>query len=570
MIVNNKTHRFCPHTKVCNSIVDPSSFTYQSSRRAAYMQRLWFEFQYTLKVDGQSFFYTLTYNNKSIPHYNTGDGALDFPCFSYDDIRLVTNGKLSKILLRQYGSRLRYFCACETGEGKGQRGEGFNPHYHFIFFIQPADGEIYQKISPQEFRKLIRELWHGTNSYIRFEDCRFGIAKEGDNCGLISGIAPFRYVSKYVLKDNNELDNENLVLTYWTNRYKFFGVDNKCLWYFYKVQLDVLNISSFDNYLHDLFYWLGLDKYNRWRKMTIDPDKTYTHFVLRYGDIDTKVHYTYVFQFFNSTYIHMMPKIHLRDYINKYSGKVRCSKSLGEYGLQFIQNVETAPILKVPKNGTFDIETPCLYYYRKLYYKQYNCDVTGNTLYRLNDLGLKLKVNSLKERVNSLATRVKENLCILYTNNERHLYETGLYLNRSNLLSDLVKSPNFDNVLRYYAIYTLVYQYRHYNPKLDFVALDDCFSLEHVKKDYYKFISSDAYFYDYDFCNIQVKLSGLVRDDLVSFNSHPSISPYLKYFKVIEQSFESVSRYRSECAKTRFAENKQVSKRINASLNALQ
>lgn len=127
MLVENKTHYFSEYTRVYNALPDPNCFGIQSSKRMGYFQRLWFEYAYCRKVNGTCLFYTLTYNDKHIPQYRGHN------CFSYADIRYITNGALSKWLLRHYGSKLLYFCACESGEGNGVRGKGNNPHYHFIF-----------------------------------------------------------------------------------------------------------------------------------------------------------------------------------------------------------------------------------------------------------------------------------------------------------------------------------------------------------------------------------------------------------------------------------------------------
>ena len=178
MLVENRSHRTSVYNRTYASVPDTNSFFFQSGRRRAYAQRLYFEYLYTQKVNGTTYFYTLTYNDKSIPHY-----FKDRPCFSYADIRLVTNGALSKELERKYGSRLRYFVACETGEGKGSRGAGKNPHYHCIFFVQPLHDkegkpitEGYIPIQPLDFRRIIRRVWQGTeNDYVNFNAAKFGI-----------------------------------------------------------------------------------------------------------------------------------------------------------------------------------------------------------------------------------------------------------------------------------------------------------------------------------------------------------------------------------------------------------
>lgn len=562
--VVNKSHRFSFYNKVNNCILDPNSFAYQSSKRQGYAQRLYFEYCYTQKVNGTTYFYTLTYNDKHIPVYPF---LSDKPtCFSYDDIRYVTNGVLSKTLERKYGSRLRYFCACETGEGKGTRGLGHNPHYHFIFFVQPIhkDGvpiyDNYKPITPQEFRSIIRKVWHGTDNFISYDLAEHGIAKEGDNCGLVRGVAPFKYVSKYVLKDNNELDLERRIFDSWCSYYKRLGITNEVIWYFYKFNSELQHED-----LHYLFYYFQLDKYNKWRHFTSDPNKTYVHYCTRYGNLDAKVRCTELNEFFTTYFLHMLPKLRLREYINEYSGKVRCSKSLGEYGINYIKFKDTNPTFQFPDENGFDFQTITQYYYRKLYYDKYICDVTGNVLYRLNSLGIKLKLNSLEHKLQSIQTKVKEAIEIIHNSYLDSDTRNGFSeFRKSHVLKSIFLPDGFDYICKY-SIYKTVYQYRHYNV-YDLVALDPCYSPDYYKLDYTKFIENDSYFFDYDTGTLFQKLYN--KRGYLSFDSHDCIKPYIPLFRAIDEMLESVSLFRSNSAKRKFAENKDRAKRINSHLNS--
>ena len=84
MLVPNNTHYFSLYSRTFNSVPDTNSFFCDSSKRNGYFQRLYYEYLYTQKVKGQTFFYTFTYNDKSIPKF------LGHNCFSYDDIRYIT------------------------------------------------------------------------------------------------------------------------------------------------------------------------------------------------------------------------------------------------------------------------------------------------------------------------------------------------------------------------------------------------------------------------------------------------------------------------------------------------
>lgn len=556
MLVENKSHRTSVYSRSFANVPDTNSFCYQSGRRRAYAQRLYFEYMYTQKVRGTTYFYTLTYNDKSLPYYFS-----DTPCFSYKDIRIVTNGALSKELERNYGSRLRYFVACETGEGKGSRGVGKNPHYHCIFFVQPlhdSDGnpiyDGYKVIHPLEFRRIIRRVWQGTeNDYVNFNDCRFGICKEGENTGLVTGIAPFKYCSKYVLKDNNELAIENRVLETWRDICKKEGITLQVLWYYYLFNNEMVDGMQ----CHDMFYWLGLHNYNRWRKFTNDPDKSYIRFITRYAEDEYKVNITYVNEFFTTNYLKIYPFVKLREYRNECSGKVRCSKSLGEYGLNYIKNVECNPMFNIPSPEGFEVQSISQYYYRKLYYDKIRCDVSGNILYRLNTLGKRLKINSLSNTIEKHTISVNETLSVVFNN---HFVEFDKF--KSNrLFNEFVDSPVRDNIVRTYSIYKVVYEFRYFEPN-DFIALDSVLSFDSVKLDYQRFIENDSYFFDYSYQSVLRKV--YLCDTLCSTSTLPEFKKYIRLFRLLDSIIDEVRHFRSENAKQIFKANSELQKHIKS------
>ena len=327
MIVRNTTHYYTVGTKEYFSVPDSNSFAFESSRRMGFYQRLYFEYLYTQQVKGQAFFYTLTYNNSALPKYYD----FDQPCFDYNDIRLVTNGVLSKTLKRKYGSRLRYFCACERGEGKGKRGLGYNPHYHFIFFVQPlhdSDGnpiyDTYKPISCFDFRDIIQSVWQGSTGYVDFKSARFGIAREGDFCGLIQSPDAFSYVGKYCCKDSAERDFEASVRKYWTSQCLTDGISSKVISEY------VLHESAgSDDKVSEIYYWLDYNAFLR------SNCTSYWQFVQRncltltngkankwIGIRDS------INKFYKDVYIDSFVDSKVRVYRNHYSSKVRLSKGL--------------------------------------------------------------------------------------------------------------------------------------------------------------------------------------------------------------------------------------------------
>lgn len=55
-VVPNNTHYWNSHTKLYNEFPSIASFSYQSSRRMSYFQRLHYECEYTKLVNGKVFF----------------------------------------------------------------------------------------------------------------------------------------------------------------------------------------------------------------------------------------------------------------------------------------------------------------------------------------------------------------------------------------------------------------------------------------------------------------------------------------------------------------------------------
>ena len=199
--LKNRTNYFSPEvSKSHNSFSSPNSYQSKSIKIEGYESRLYWEFRYCDEHSGQTFFYTFTYNDKSIPVF---DGQ---NVFNYDDLRYLLNGGLKKILLRKYGTNFKYFVGAELGEGEGSRGYHNNPHYHILFFLRPADDSRYpyKPISAYEFRHLCRMYWQGfdeAEGKVDYRTAKFGIAREGQNLGKVIDFRAISYVAKYVCKD---------------------------------------------------------------------------------------------------------------------------------------------------------------------------------------------------------------------------------------------------------------------------------------------------------------------------------------------------------------------------------
>ena len=179
----------------------PNSYQAFKIKQEGYETRLYWQFRYCEDHNGQTFYYTLTYNDKACPKY------LGINCFDYEDLRDLLTGGFRKILLRQFGTKFKYFIGAELGDGKGERGLHNNPHYHILFFLEDAKDERfpYHPVSPYYFRHLVRKYWQGFDEDVTgFQDYRtakYGIAREGDNVGKVTNFRACVYCAKYVTKD---------------------------------------------------------------------------------------------------------------------------------------------------------------------------------------------------------------------------------------------------------------------------------------------------------------------------------------------------------------------------------
>ena len=189
------------HSKCFLTVSSPDTQTSRYIKQEGYQARLYWQFRYCQENDGQTFFYTLTYNDSAIPTY------LGRNCFDYEDLRDIFTGGFRKMLLRKYGTTFKYFVGAELGEGAGKRGMENNPHYHVLFFLEDAKNPEYpyEKITPEAFRSLVKLYWQGfdetvNGEFFDYRTAKYGIAKEGDYCGLVLDFRAISYVSKYVTK----------------------------------------------------------------------------------------------------------------------------------------------------------------------------------------------------------------------------------------------------------------------------------------------------------------------------------------------------------------------------------
>ena len=419
MKVLNNTHYWQLHTRAYNEVPDTNSFVYQSSRRQSFYLRMHFEYQNTISNGGKAFFVTFTYNNRAIPKY------FGYPVFNYEHIRLISNGIISKRLYREYGCRMKYICACESGEGgtveHHERGLGRNPHYHFIFYVTPVLPAI-KCISPDDFFAICQLVWQGKSGYIPWKKARFGSVKPGKFGIEVIDNRAFKYLAKYCVKDNHTLSIESKIHDL---------ISSKCLEYKYTIY----SLNSFRHFLNSSCpkspYTIGqfarlfnADLFFKMRHRSELSIKSYFSDYIKLPSTNDP-HYQSIEQkfaikfnkFFNDVMLPDLISHEYSEFVNKYSGKVRCSKSLGLCGLSQVINPDSDPHFKLVEPSGPKIYKLPLYYIRHLYYDVVISPDTNNPMYVLNRRGHDLKLVTLSKSVSNLYNSTLTNVGSLIDKN---------------------------------------------------------------------------------------------------------------------------------------------------------
>lgn len=581
MKIANNTHYFCYMSKTFNVVPDNDSFAFESAKRNGYAQRLYWEFQYTKKMKGQAYFWTFTYNDSNLPvqrlYINThklddkGQDIYtfkDITTFDYNHVRLLTNGLISKELKRKYGSKLRYFCACERGEGKGSRGKGNNPHYHIIFFITPHDkpsksDKPYRRISPYAFAELVKKVWQYNtikDSYKReiadYKSARFGHAQPGQDMGLVTCSDALSYCAKYCIKDCVENDYNSEVYNCFRDQVRKAGITYDVLDSYYTIHSWVNDLA-----LSDYADMLALHDYNHWRKVTGYVDKSYMHYLETYNVPVLDWLKENIVPFFNDYYIDAKSKALFHEWRNRYGLKTRCSKSLGAYGLEFIQSPKEDPYFNIATSSQMKAERISLYYFRKKYMDVVTCPVSGNPLYVLNGDGVALKRKQLPKAIDNTCSQVHSAL-ELYSKQNDH-FEFTCMRNSTILPFDTILKSINEDVIRRYAIYRHVYQYRSYMYDSPMSVDTERLFIEDVLEDYTRFITEcNIYTCDYD-NNLTLYLKQDHDCKLFSYDNHPAFAPYIKQFQVLELLINSYVKILSDGKKAKFNETASLKQKLN-------
>ena len=523
LTVKNKTHYFDKGiTKTRNSFINPNTYYYKVSKIQGYTTRLFYEFKYCQDHNGQTFFYTLTYNDANIPKY------LGRNCFDYNDLRDLLNGAFTKFLLRNYGTKMKYFVGAELGDGKGYRGYHNHPHYHILFFLTPTDNPdyTYKKIPENEMTSLLRIYWQGEDTtdfkhraqYFKkgiVNDCRPGLGP------VVNDFKAISYVSKYATKDIGLIKHEEIIRDHFRVEYSRDICD-----------LDESLIRYWDDYIVPVYNPNGIDSDKElFRKLNYE-----------YQDVvpDGKVYWCksvidsfglyYLYKDFCRQLVEEKVNEKVKEYRNRYCNKCRISQGVGAYGLDFIED-EMDPMLPVPGEDGIKYRSIGQYYYRKKY-----CDVVkddvGQNIYVLNQLGIDYKCNKLKSQIDKLADRAFNNINMTLSR-ERYDNVVNSEINdtvgiKYDDYKNFINTLDIKKLVRNYAEYKLVYEGRFF-PVSDYGDYPVC----DVYSDYRKFITPLIGKVPYSDTPVNDFLES-TGEGYLAYNTHPYFLSNSWFFPVLD------------------------------------
>lgn len=529
--VQNPTNYFVAgKDRVFNRFSSPHSYRSRCSKVKGYEARLYWQFRYCEDHNGQTFFYTLTYNNKSVPKY---DGK---NCFDYEDLVYLLNGGFKKQLLRKFGTNFKYFVGAELGDGKGKRGFSNNPHYHILFFLFPAEKAPfdYVKIQPAQFRHLVREYWQGFDQnfdgYKKFSEAKFGIAKEGDNLGLVTDFRACQYCAKYVTKDAALKRREKAVLYKLEEKFAYMKdlndprtkadfVEN------WLIPNTGLVITDFERFWQD----------NIFNEPAYDAINPFGDSV-QYSNITTDLYYNY--KCYANSRFDSTVRENFNAYRNRYSNKCRISNGVGDYALQFIED-KSNPTIKIPDKKDWQVLPLSQYYYRKLFTHVVK-DENNQPLRLITYEGIDYKDSQLDNNIDKLKKKTASQLNLLDEDFFNKI--TSSELNCGEVLIDYKEyQSNFlaygeerrNEIIRCYSIYKLVYEDRFFSIYNCRWSVLPTFDRLPYHSDYRRFLSPSYYLSRYCDTRVSAFLSKCCEGYL-SYLAHPSFLWCSRYFALFD------------------------------------
>lgn len=542
--LKNRTNYFNPETtKTKVHFSSPNSYQSRQIKIEGYETRLYWQFRYCEDHNGQTFFYTLTYNDAHLPkHYGIN-------CFDYEDLRDLLTGGFRKQLLRKYGTRFKYFIGAELGDGKGSRGMHNNPHYHVLFFLEPANDERYgyKKISPDDFRHLVRMYWQGFDEsrtgFQDYNDALYGIAREGENEGKVTDFRACMYCAKYVCKDaklkmsEKEVEKKirfQLLKDYRNSEETYKKFFHEVIYPMYNTPLN----SRHTKWLYsDIELMNQLDPLGK-RLVIFDCD------VIDYQDrvpglLNEQGLWQRYYEFVDS-YIQPMVDEGMSEWRNRYCNKCRISQGVGDYALEFIDD-KLNPSIQVPSKKGFKNRPIGMYYYRKLYTDTY-VDSRGSTMYILNELGQQYKLTQLPKQLRKMSARASS--YIQFISNSKELFDkmkdsdinTEVSISHFRFLEDLnslLKENKLSEITKRYAEFKLVYEDRFFKYKGFRDSMDDGFPTIDVLGDYSRFLVPTVYSVSRNDLLLDAFLEDIPKDFL-PYNAHPYFLRFIGVFRVLD------------------------------------
>lgn len=555
--LKNRTKYFNPDlSRTHVTFASPYSYQSRKIKIEGYETRLYWQYRYCEAHDGQTFFYTLTYNDAAMPKY------AGINCFDYEDLRDLLTGGFRKYLLRHYGTSFRYFIGAELGDGKGERGLHNNPHYHVLFFLEPANNERYpyERISPEDFRHLVRKYWQGfdedTDGYRDYNTAKYGIAREGENCGLVTDYRACCYCAKYVTKDVKLKKAEHKVEKYSRFRhmksYKFTSKSYEDFFdEFIQSNYSIPADFSGKEYLykwHELVRHLLGDKAFEFEdSIGIEPIEASkacdTMMIIK------KLHLYEDYCKFCRAKVDVQVHDDLVTYRNRYCNKCRISQQVGDYALKFITDYMN-PTVQIPSKKGFKNRPLPMYLYRKLYTDVISTDeVTRRGTIKhhspirvLNDLGVAYKVCRLDEQIKKKAEAAENDFNTLI-NDERlfeRMRESDInidvyqhYNDFQRMTNRLIENNSLKDIFKRYAEYKLIYEDRflpvpcmgHFDDS-DFPAID-------IYDDYSRFIRPSIF----TTTRSDLRLDTFLESDCpgyIPYSQHPYFLRYIGIFHILD------------------------------------
>lgn len=556
--LKNNTKYFSPDTsRAYVRFGSPLSYESRKIKIEGYEARLYWQFRYCEDNNGQAFFYTLTYNDKSMPKYMNNN------VFDYEDLRDLLTGGFYQNLRRNYGTKFKYFVGAELGDGKGKRGIHNNPHYHIIFFLEPDDNPLhsYEKISPEEFRHLVKIYWQGFDEtregYRDYNQAKYGIAKEGENCGLVTDYRACCYCAKYVTKDVKLKRFEHIVernLRYmFTRQYKgsvksYDEFYDEYIEKRYNIPLDAMNTTYQWKWYELVRRFLGENWFSFEDEIGIEPLKEGRSF-----DIMTVIKKLDIYEDYCSfcrKKVDDKVRLGLNTYRNRYCNKCRISQGVGSYALNFIDDY-FHPTVQVPSKKGFKNRPLPLYLYRKLYTEVVHpTKVTHRgTIKRyapvrvLNDLGIEYKVSRLDEQIEKLKDNARGYYNIIINNED--LFEriresdinTEVLMHYSDFLKEikylLEEDNNIDKLLQRYAEFKFIYEDRFLPFQIDGHCSSSHFPTIDIYSDYRRFITPTVFSVTRSDLRLEEFLESNCSNYL-PYYSHPYFLRYVSIFSVFD------------------------------------